>query len=80
MKNRSGPTLKTAAEVRALFLETGVSVTDWAESHGFDRHLVYEVLRGQRLCARGKSHEIAVALGMKRGRVVRDPRKALEAA
>ena len=55
------------AEVRALFEAGGVSVAEWARVNGFSSGLVYEVLRGQRKCIRGQSHQIAIALGLKSG-------------
>lgn len=47
------------------FLKAGVSVAEWARQHGFNRYLVYMVLRGERKCLRGESFRIAEALGMK---------------
>jgi hypothetical protein len=32
---------------------------------------VYQVLDGQRKCRRGQSHQIAVALGLKQGMVIK---------
>jgi gp16 family phage-associated protein len=57
--------LKTVAEVWALLREQGVSARGWAVENGFEPTLVYSVLSGTRKCLRGKSHEVAKALGIK---------------
>lgn len=49
----------------ADFRSNGVAIAEWAKSNGFSPALVYAVLRGERKCLRGQSHEIAKALGMK---------------
>ncbi|MHB1359387.1 MAG: DNA-binding protein [Rhodocyclaceae bacterium] len=54
-------------QVQAWFRESGVSVIDWAAENEFSPALVYAVMKGKRKCLRGKSHHIAVALGMKHG-------------
>lgn len=63
--------VKTTGQVRADFNRIGKPVTEWAREHGFKPTLVYEVLRGRILCKRGKSHEIAVLLGLKDGEIQR---------
>jgi gp16 family phage-associated protein len=60
--------LRTIEEVRREFKDTGVSVSEWARDRGFSVPLVYGVLRG-RPAIRGQSHNIAVALGLKEGRM-----------
>lgn len=52
------------------FTQTGTSVAAWARDRGFHRNLVYEILRGNKKCLRGKSHQIAVLLGLKEGDVI----------
>lgn len=64
--------LKTAEEVRAEFVRAGITYTAWAKQHGYSRGLVVQVLSGRLKGAYGKSHEVAVALGMKDGQIV-DP-------
>lgn len=59
-----------AQAARRELLEAGVSVSEWARMNGFSRHAVVDVLRGRSLGHRGNSHRIAVALGLKTGRVV----------
>ena len=61
--------VKTAEQVRADFNRIGRPIAVWARKHGYTSTLVYEVLRGRILCKRGKSHEIAVLLGMKDGEI-----------
>lgn len=61
---------KTPAEVRREFAEAGISVSEWARTNGFNRMTVVDVLRGHRLGLRGEAHRVAVALGLKAGRVV----------
>lgn len=56
---------RTADEVWAQLRASGVSANEWAKQHGFEPTLVYSVLSGTRKCLRGKSHEIAKALGLK---------------
>jgi gp16 family phage-associated protein len=50
---------------RDRFFEHGISITEWAQEHKFDVHLVYSVLSGRSRATRGESHRIAVALGLK---------------
>lgn len=58
---------RSVTEVKQIFEEYGVSIQDWALSHGYSPALVYRVLSGGRLPVRGQSHAIAVALGLKDG-------------
>ncbi len=53
-------------EIRSELARNGLSLADWARSHGFSEALTYRVMRGHpaRL---GQSHRIAVALGLKEG-------------
>lgn len=51
------------AAARARLQAEGISA--WARLHGFRAKSVHDVLSGTRPCIRGKSHEIAVALGLK---------------
>lgn len=59
--------LRTPEQVRSRFERSGISVAAWARSQGFNVVLTYMVAAGQRKSLRGQSHQIAVALGMKRG-------------
>jgi gp16 family phage-associated protein len=51
--------------LRDQFVAEGVTVRGWAVREGFDVRLVYQVLAGRVAGRRGKSHEIAVRLGLK---------------
>jgi gp16 family phage-associated protein len=55
------------SDVKLIFDESGVSVAEWARVNGFSTTLVYQVLDGRRKCLRGQSHQIALALGIKKG-------------
>lgn len=68
------PTLKTPEQVRLEFEEAGISLSEWARANGFHRMTVVDVLRGHRQGKRGEAHRVAVALGLKAGKVV-DPKK-----
>lgn len=54
------------SEIRQVFVEDGVSVAEWAREHNFSLPLVYAILKGRNHATRGKSHKIAVALGLKK--------------
>lgn len=54
-------------EIKNAFDQAGISVSEWARLNGFSGSLVYQVLEGKRLCKRGQSHRIAIALGLKKG-------------
>jgi len=62
---------RTIDEVRSEFKQTGISVSAWAQARGYSVPLVYGVLSGRRPGTRGQSHNIAVALGLKPGRIGR---------
>jgi gp16 family phage-associated protein len=52
-------------QVKARFRARGQSVADWARQRGWSVNQVYRVLNGQYKGYWGRSHEIAVALGLK---------------
>jgi gp16 family phage-associated protein len=54
-------------DVRAIFTCRGISIAEWARANGYLEKLVYRVLHAERLPLRGKSHDIAVHLGLKGG-------------
>jgi len=58
--------MPTPDELRHLFEINGQSIAAWARVRGFSPALVYRVLRGETSAKRGKTHEIAIALGIKR--------------
>ena len=59
--------LKTAQQVREEFELHGASISQWAIRNGYSPALVYRVLNNEQLPIRGKSHDIAVVLGLKKG-------------
>ncbi|MEQ1917317.1 MAG: hypothetical protein ABL856_11380 [Gallionella sp.] len=59
------------AGVRQEMLSAGISQAEWGRANGFTRQQVADVLTGRRLCLRGAGHAIAVALGLKVGRIVK---------
>jgi gp16 family phage-associated protein len=61
---------KTPEQVRAEFVEAGISVSEWARTNKFKRMTVVDVLRGHRKGLRGEAHKVAVALGLKEGSVI----------
>jgi len=61
--------VKTPEQVRSQLERSGISVSDWARTNGFHPSLVFEVLEGRVKARRGKSHNIAVLLGLKDGAV-----------
>lgn len=63
--------LKTPEEVKREFERAGTSIREWAKANGFDFQAVYGVLNGRFKGGRGNSHRIAVALGLKDGRIVK---------
>lgn len=51
--------------VKLNFAQNGCAIGEWADARGYNRALVYAVLNGRAVGLRGRSHEIAVALGIK---------------
>lgn len=56
----------TPEQARHWFEAAGVSISEWAQSNGFKRDLVYSLLAGRIRGTRGDAHRAAVALGLKR--------------
>ncbi|MEP7041892.1 MAG: DNA-binding protein [Dokdonella sp.] len=63
MSNKATPL--TPAQVRERMRQSGTTLTQWATDHGFNRDAVYRVMGGQYKAYWGRSHDIAVALGLK---------------
>jgi gp16 family phage-associated protein len=59
------PGANTCEDAQRWFRERGMAVSDWALERRFNPSLVYAVLHGRRKALRGRSFEIAVALGLK---------------
>ena len=68
--------LKTRAQIREEFANRGWSITGWSRKNGFCPVMVSDIINDndaspKRKCLRGESHNIAVALGLKKGEVSR---------
>ncbi|MDT1852375.1 DNA-binding protein [Acinetobacter baumannii] len=59
--------MRTSQEVRSELQKRGLSIADWARQNGFTPELVHPVLNSNKIPVRGKSHQIAVKLGLKDG-------------
>lgn len=57
--------VRSRNEARAWFKAAGISVSDWARDHGFQRAHVYAALAGRTCGDRGHAHAVALALGIK---------------
>lgn len=57
--------LNQISRIKAEFNQAGVSVSDWARANDFEASLVYAILAGKNRGSRGKSHVIAMKLGLK---------------
>jgi gp16 family phage-associated protein len=55
----------TPEEIKAQFKKSGTTVLAWAKERGYDPTTVYMLLNGQLKGCYGRSHEIAVELGLK---------------
>ncbi|MDO5289322.1 MAG: helix-turn-helix domain-containing protein [Pseudomonadota bacterium] len=64
------PPLRTHAQAAQWMDEQGLSKAELARRFGVSHSLVDAILRGQKRCRRGASHNIAVFLGLKRGEAV----------
>ena len=69
-KPRPGPTQAALARVRDELENAGLSVAEWARANDFTRATVVDVLLGRRAGHHGEAHRVAIALGLKQGRVV----------
>lgn len=56
---------KSAEEVRKTLRLQGLTISQWADNHGFKVRTVEAILRGERKAHFGIGRSIAVALGMK---------------
>lgn len=62
--------IKTTEQVRAEFRACGMTQSQWCRENGFSLNVMREVMNGRSLCAYGEAHRIAVALGLKEGKIV----------
>jgi len=68
--------LLTPKEARAKLEEQGLSIARWAKSHGLNPNTVSDLLNGRKKGVRGESHNAAVLLGLKHGKVASATRAA----
>ncbi|MGE4244185.1 DNA-binding protein [Ramlibacter sp.] len=61
---------KTRDQVRSEFAAAGVTLREWARVHHVSYDVAKAVMQGRLMGARGEAHRVAVALGLKKGRVV----------
>lgn len=59
--------MRTPDEVKETLQIRGLSIAEWARENGFSPKQVYQVLNAKHKPTRGKSHQIAVKLGLKDG-------------
>lgn len=64
-RRTTAPALRTKEQARQWLIDNGLSVTAFAEANGLSRHAVNNALRSSSKCRIGKTHDAAVALGMK---------------
>lgn len=64
-KPHSATALRTAEQARQWLIDNGLSVSAFAEAHGLSRDTVNNAMRSGAKCRVGKTHDAAVALGMK---------------
>jgi gp16 family phage-associated protein len=57
--------LRSPQEAQRWFADRGLTISEWALERNFNPALVYQVLTGSRKAVRGRSFQIAVALGIK---------------
>lgn len=55
----------TPEQVKRQLAQNGITTTEWAAKNGYSKNAVYRVLNGFDKALYGKSHEIAVKLGLK---------------
>lgn len=65
LKGNDFMTTKTIEQVKQEFRTNGTTVSDWAKKHGYSPQEVYKVINQQHKGNYGRSHEIAVKLGLK---------------
>jgi gp16 family phage-associated protein len=70
--------IKSREQVRKEFKRKGVSIREWATANDFSPTLVYNILssKSRLSCDYGKSHQIAVRLGLKHGEIVQSAQNA----
>jgi gp16 family phage-associated protein len=62
--------IKSIEQVREEFRDAGMTQAQWCIANGFSLNAMREVMNGRSLCAYGEAHRIAVALGLKEGKII----------
>ncbi|MGE4244234.1 DNA-binding protein [Ramlibacter sp.] len=70
MKRAGSHTCKTGAQVREDLERDGISLKEWCRAHSVSYDIARGVIAGRIKAKRGQAHAIAVAFGMKAGRVI----------
>jgi gp16 family phage-associated protein len=70
MKRPRPTIIKTGEEVRQELERDGISLKEWCDAHAVSYDVARGVISGRIKAKRGQAHVIAVALGMKSGRVI----------
>lgn len=60
-------TAERRKQVEERLSHAGLSIRSWAAANGFSPSMVHAVIAGRVSCRFGKSHQIAVLLGLKDG-------------
>lgn len=60
------PYPQTPASARAYFYLHGINRSEWARHFGIDQQAISDHLRGRLKGSWGKSHQVAVLLGLKK--------------
>lgn len=69
MAKSSSKSLLTPEEARAKLDELGLSIAKWSVQHGLNPNTVSDLLNGRKKGMRGESHNAAVLLGLKHGKI-----------
>ncbi|MEK5751711.1 DNA-binding protein [Acinetobacter variabilis] len=57
--------VRSIKQVQKEFIDSGISIAEWARDNKFSPDLVYRIFRNNKIPKRGESHKIAVKLGIK---------------
>lgn len=57
--------VRSIKQVHKEFIDSGISIAEWARDNNFSPDLVYRIFRNNKIPKRGESHKIAVKLEIK---------------
>ncbi|NDV20858.1 hypothetical protein GO013_15715 [Pseudodesulfovibrio sp. JC047] len=69
ISEKNSSRLLTPKEARAKLEEQGLSIARWSKSNGLNPNTVSDLLNGRKKGIRGESHNAAVLLGLKHGKI-----------